>query len=143
MSLDIDQAMQWADGRTPAVLITIKGDGSPQSSDVAFTVIDGEIVISITDDRAKTANMRRDPRIVLHITAPNDWSYVAFSGEVALSTIATDPGDATADQLVEYYEAVSGGPHPDWAEYRQAMVDEKRLVARLRPTRAVGQMRPS
>ena len=62
MTLDIDEALQWATRRTPAVLITIKADGSPQSSDVAFAVIDGQIVISITDDRAKTANIGCDPR---------------------------------------------------------------------------------
>lgn len=48
-------------------------------------------------------------------------------------------GDTTADWLVEYYEAVSGGPHPDWDEYRTATVDEGRLVATLRPSTAVGQ----
>ncbi|MEL6982018.1 MAG: PPOX class F420-dependent oxidoreductase, partial [Actinomycetota bacterium] len=130
MTLDIDEALAWAAGRTPAVLITIKADGSPQSSDVAFAVIDGEIVISITDDRAKTTNIRRDPRVVVHITAPADWSYVAFSGEATLSAVTTDPGDATADLLVEYYEHVTGGPHPDWDEYRAAMIAEKRLIAR-------------
>ncbi|MEM8925478.1 MAG: PPOX class F420-dependent oxidoreductase [Actinomycetota bacterium] len=142
MSLDVDAALQWADGRTPAVLITIKRDGSPQSSDVAYAVIDGEIVVSITDDRAKTANIRRDPRVVLHVTAPGDWSYVAFSGEATLTPVAAEPGDATVDALVDYFEIVSGSPHPDWDEYRAAMVSEKRLLMRLRPTRAVGQMRP-
>lgn len=140
MALEIDQALEWAAGRTPAVLVTIKSDGSAQTSDVAFAVIDGEIVISVTDDRAKTTNMRRDPRVVLHVTAPSAWSYVAFSGEIELSPVTTDPNDATADELVAYFEAVSGSPHPDWDEYRAAMVEEGRLIARLRPTRAVGQI---
>ena len=140
MALEIDQALEWAAGRTPAVLVTIKSDGSPQTSDVAFAVIDDEIVISVTGDRAKTTNMRRDARVVLHVTAPSEWSYVAFSGEVALSPVTTDPNDATADELVAYFEAVSGSPHPDWDEYRSAMVAERRIVAHLRPTRAVGQI---
>ncbi len=141
MTIPIDQALRWAAGRTPAVLITIRADGSPQSSDVAFAVINDEIVISITDDRAKTANMRRDPRVVLHITAPSEWSYVAFSGDATLSPVTTSPEDTTADELAAYYETVTGGPHPDWEEYRAAMIAEKRLIARLRPTRAVGQLR--
>lgn len=140
MTLDIDTALHWATGRTPAVLITTKTDGSPQSSDVAFAVINGEIVVSITDDRAKTANIRRDPRVVVHVTAPSDWSYVAFSGEAVLSPVTNDPDDATANELVEYYENVTGGPHPDWDDYRAAMIAEKRLTARLRPSRAVGQL---
>jgi PPOX class probable F420-dependent enzyme len=143
MALDIDEALEWATGRTPAVLITLKRDGSPQSSDVAFAVVEGDLVISITDDRAKTANMRRDPRVVLHVTAPIEWSYVSFSGEVSLSPLTTDPYDATADQLVEYYERVTGGAHPDWDEFRSAMIAEKRLVARLRPNRAVGMISKS
>jgi len=141
MALDIDTALDWAKGRTPAVLITLKKDGSPQSSDVAFTIDDGHFVISLTDDRAKTRNMRRDPRVVLHITAPDSWSYVSFSGDAELGPVTTDPNDAAADDLVAYYEAVAGGPHPDWDEYRAAMVSEQRLILRLRPTRAVGQIR--
>lgn len=141
MTLDVHDALRWATGKTPAVLITIRSDGSPQSSDVAFAVIDGEIVVSMTTDRAKTANIRRDPRVVLHVTAPSEWSYVAFSGHAELTPVATDPGDATADRLVEYYQAVTGGSHPDWAEYRAAMVAEGRLVLGLRPARAVGQIR--
>lgn len=141
MSLPLDDALRWAGGRTPAVLVTIRADGSPQSSDVAFAVLDDEFVISLTADRAKTANMRRDPRVVLHVTAPSEWSYVSFSGEVTLSAVAADPADAIVDALVEYYEAVTGGPHPDWDDYRSAMVADRRLVARLRPTRAVGQIR--
>lgn len=140
MALDIDDALDWADGRTPAVLITIRGDGSPQSSDVAFALIDGEIVVSVTEDRAKTANIRRDPRVVLHVSAPSEWAYIAFSGTAELSPVAADPGDATVDRLVAYYEKVSGGPHPDWDEYRAAMVADRRLVVTLRPSRAVGQI---
>lgn len=140
MALDVDAALAWVTGRSPAVLITLKKDGSPQSSDVAFTVADGALVISLTDGRAKTHNMRRDPRILVHVTAPGDWSYVSFSGEAELGPVTTDPHDAAADDLVAYYEAVAGQPHPDWDEYRAAMVAEKRLVLRLRPTRAVGQI---
>ena len=48
------------------------------------------------------------------------------------------PDDATSDALVGYYERVAGSPHPDWDEYRQAMIDERRLVARFTPTSATG-----
>ena len=80
MTLDIDDTLLWATGRTPAVLITTRRDGSPQSSDVAFAVIDGEIVISVTGDRVKTANMRRDPRIIVHVTAPSEWVLCCLLG---------------------------------------------------------------
>ena len=140
MSLDIDDAVQWADEHTPAVLITIKRDGSMQSSDVAFAVVDGEFVVSLTADRAKTANVRRDPRVVLHVTAPDEWAYVSFSGEATLSEVAAAADDAVADRLVDYYRLVTGGEHPDWGEYRRAMVADGRLLLTLRPSRAVGQL---
>lgn len=138
--MDLDEALAWAATRNKAVLITIRKDGRPQSSDVAYDVQDGTLVVSVTDDRAKTANMRRDPRIVLHLTDPPSWSYVSFDGTAELSAVTTEPGDATSDALCAYYEAVAGEPHPDWDEYRAAMVAEKRLLVTFTPTSAVGQV---
>lgn len=138
--MDTEAALNWASERRNGVLITIRGDGRPQSSDVSFYVADETIVISVTDSRAKTKNLRRDPRAVFHITEPSSWSYVSFAGTVELSPAAADPGDATADSLVEYYRAVAREEHPDWDEYRRAMVDEGRLLVRLSPTSAVGQI---
>jgi PPOX class probable F420-dependent enzyme len=138
--MDLSIALEWAATRTHGILITIRADGRPQSSDIAYFVDDGAFLISITDDRAKTKNLRRDPRAVLHLSDPAAWSYVAFDGTVALTPVATAPDDATADQLVAYYEQVRGEPHPDWDEYRAAMVEQRRLLARLTPTSAVGQI---
>lgn len=140
MALVIPEALQWAARRRHAVVITMKKDGSPQSSDVVFRVVDGELEASLTTDRAKTANIRRDPRIVMHVTHPDSWSYVSFSGEARLSEVATDPYDRVVEGLVAYYEAVVGQPHDNWDEYRAAMVAERRLLLRLRPQRAVGQL---
>lgn len=140
MGLDIDRALEWASNRKHAVLITLRRDGRAQSSDVVYVVDDGAIVVSLTATRAKTANMRRDPRVVVHITDPSAWSYVSFDGEADLGAVTTEPGDAASDDLVAVYRAIAGEDHPDWDEYRQAMVDEQRQVFRLRPTSAVGQI---
>ena len=137
--MDIDAALQWASERSNGVLITIRRDGRPQSSDVTYYVADGAIVVSVTDGRAKTNNLRRDPRAVFHITDPGAWSYVSFDGVVELSPVAADPTDATVEGLVDYYRRLVG-EHPDWDEYRQAMVDEGRLLVRLTPGSAVGQI---
>ncbi len=138
--MDMTTAMDWATGRRNAVLITLRQDGRAQSSDIAFAVDGDTFIISITDSRAKTKNMRRDPRIVLHITDPGSWSYLSFDGSAELLPPTTAVDDATNDALVSYYEAVSSAPHPDWDEYRQAMVDEGRLIARFTPTSVVGQV---
>jgi PPOX class probable F420-dependent enzyme len=91
----------------------------------------------VTDDRAKTANARRDPRVSLHVTAPDFWPYVVVEGEAELSAVAAEPHDDTVEELVAHYRLVSG-EHPDWDDFRRAMVADRRLVLRLRPTRAYG-----
>ncbi len=138
--MELSSALTWAADRKNAVLITIRKDGRPQSSDIAYTVNDGAFAISVTGDRAKTANMRRDPRTVLHITDPASWSYASFDGTVELGPITQATDDNIADLLVAYYEQVAGQAHPDWAEYRQAMVEEGRLIVTFRPTSVVGQI---
>ncbi len=137
--MDLDSALSWAAERKHCVLITLRSDGRAQSSDVVYALADGTFSISVTDDRAKTANMRRDSRVVLHLTDPGSWSYLSFDGTVELTPVTTEAGDATSDALVALYEAVSGGPHDDWDEYRRAMVEQERLVVRFTPTSVVGQ----
>lgn len=138
--MDVDAALEWLADRRTAVLVTIRSDGRPQTSDVVYLVEDGTVVISLTADRAKTANLRRDPRCVVHVTEPSSWSYVSLDGTAELTPVTTEPGDATSDALVEYYRRVAGEEHPDWDEYRAAMVDERRQLARFTPRSAVGQI---
>lgn len=138
--MELDTALTWAAGRKHAALITLRKDGRAQSSDIVYLLDDGVFVISLTESRAKTKNMRRDNRVVLHLSSPDQWSYLSFDGTAELSTATTSVDDATNDALVKYYEEISGGPHPDWDEYRTAMVDEGRLLARVTPTSVVGQI---
>ncbi len=135
--MKLSEAVDWAAERKLGVLITIRSDGRPQSSDIVYYVDTGVFHISMTVGRAKTVNLRRDPRAVLHISDEKAWSYVSLDGAVELSPPTTTPGDATSDALVDYYERLAG-QHPDWDEYRQAMIDEGRLVARFTPTGAAG-----
>lgn len=123
------------------VLVTLKAsDGRPQLSNVAYAMIDGEVRVSLTDSRAKTANLRSDPRVSLHVTSDDFWTYVVVDGTARLSPVATEPGDDTCRRLLELYEAVSGKPHDDPDEFHAAMVDEGRLelsigIEHLYPTR--------
>lgn len=138
--MDLETAFTWAIERKHATLITIRSDGRPQSSDIVYATDADTFIISITEDRAKTANMRRDPRVVLHLSLPDAWSYISFDGTVELSATTMSPDDATSDRLVDYFEAVSGSAHSNWHEYRQAMIDERRLLARFTPISVVGQI---
>ena len=139
--MDLAEAIEWVAERHLGILVTIRADGRPQSSDIVYDLDGGIFVISVTAGRAKTANLRRDPRAVLHVSDPSSWSYVSFDGSVELVPTATSPDDATCDALVRYYERVAGKPHPDWAEYRRAMVAERRLVVRFSAKGATGMIR--
>lgn len=124
------------------VLATLKSDGRPQLSNVGYAY-DAEadvIRVSVTDGRAKTANLRRDPRVTLHVSSADFWSWVAVEGTAELTAVAEDPHDATVEELIAYYRGISG-EHEDWDEYRSAMVADRRLVVRFRPEHTYGQLR--
>lgn len=136
--VELEQALEYARTHPRCVLVTLKADGRPQSSNVLqWTDAEGVVRVSLTDGRAKTRNLRRDPRVSLHVTADDFWSYVVLEGDADLSPVAADPHDATVEELVAYYRAANG-EHPDWDDYRRAMVADQRLVLRLRPTYAYG-----
>jgi len=126
-------------GQRQGVLVTLRKDGRPQLSNVNYAWYPEEqtIRVSTTDDRAKTGNMRRDPRVSFHVTSGDFWSYVVVDGHAELSEVARDPHDAAVEELVDLYRAVQGD-HPDWDDYRAAMVRDRRLVVRLRADRAYG-----
>ncbi|MGU3293078.1 PPOX class F420-dependent oxidoreductase [Williamsia sp. M5A3_1d] len=122
------------------VLATIRRDGRPQLSTVNYAFDPGTSVlrVSITDGRAKTANLRRDPRAALHVSSPDGWSYAVADGPVELSAVAAAPEDDAVEELIALYRSI-GGEHPDWDDYRRAMVADGRLVLRLHAENVYGQ----
>jgi PPOX class probable F420-dependent enzyme len=124
--------------RHEAVLITLRKDGTPQSSNVMYALLDGAAKISVTADRAKTRNLQRDPRCVLHVLGSTFWEYASIEAAASLSEVTVTPGDDAGRELLAVYEAVSGKAHPDPDEFFAAMVADKRLVVRLALGRATG-----
>ena len=119
-------------------LVTIKRDGRPQISNVSYA-FDPElrvIRVSVTDDRAKTRNLRRDPRASFYVTEAFG-PYLVAEGAAELSAVAAAPDDEVVAELVEVFRAIQG-EHPDWDDYRRAMVEDKRLVLRIAVERAYG-----
>ncbi len=120
------------------VLATLKRDGRPQLSNIAYHLGDDDVVrISVTADRAKTANLQRDARASLHVTRDDFSAYSVVEGTARLLPAAASPDDATADALVDYYRAVVG-EHDDWDDYRSAMVADRRLLIELPVERLYG-----
>ena len=140
--MTLDQRMlAFVAGRHAGVLATLKRDGRPQLSNLFYAWDDEQQVarISATADRAKTRNLRADPRATLHVTTQDFWTWVAVEGTAELTPVAADPHAATVEELMTYYRAISG-EHEDGDAYRAAMVADRRLVVRLHPEHAYGKL---
>lgn len=125
--------------RDAGILATIKRDGRPQLSNVNYTYdrAAATIRVSITDHRAKTANLRRDPRASLEVTTPDLGRYVVVEARATLSPVAAALDDATVEELIDIYRLVQG-EHPDWDDYRRAMVRDGRIALTLHIERMYG-----
>ncbi|TPG35971.1 PPOX class F420-dependent oxidoreductase [Mycolicibacterium hodleri] len=112
------------------VLATIKRDGRPQLSNVSYYFDAREVAIrvSITEPRAKTRNLRRDPRASIHVSSDDGWSYAVAEGDVTLTPPASKPDDETVEGLITLYRNIAGKEHSDWDDYRRAMVDDRRVL---------------
>ena len=140
--MDLTDALAFIRDRKQGVLTTIRANGRPQLSNIMFVPGDeGMLRISVTDDRAKTRNLRRDPRASLYVPGDNFYQYAVIEAEAELTPVAADPHDATVDALVAYYKDLIG-EHPDWLEYRTTMVRDRRLLVVLTPERAYGMVPP-
>ncbi|MGC4963392.1 PPOX class F420-dependent oxidoreductase [Gordonia sp. DT218] len=121
------------------ILATIKSNGLPQMSPVT-SVYDRDtdtIYVSMTDGRAKTANLRRDPRASIEYTSADGYTWATAEGDVTLIGPGTDPDGPEVNALVDYYRQ-GAGEHPDWAEYRDVMVADRRVLMVLRIGRVYG-----
>ncbi|GGO51281.1 PPOX class F420-dependent enzyme [Streptomyces daqingensis] len=115
--------------RHRALLITRRSDGSPQASPLTCGVDDsGRIVVSTYPERAKTHNARRDPRVSVVVLSDEwngPWVQIDGDAEVIDSPESVEP-------LVEYFRNISG-EHPDWDEYRAAMLKQGKSLIRITP----------
>lgn len=113
------------------VLTTFRAGESLQSSPVTGGLdADGRIVVATYPQRAKTANIRRRPRAsVMVLSDEFNGPYVQVDGHAEV----IDLPDAV-EPLVEYFRSVAG-EHPDWDEYRKAMVDQRKCLIRVTPQR--------
>ncbi|MEU6341171.1 MULTISPECIES: PPOX class F420-dependent oxidoreductase [unclassified Streptomyces] len=130
-SVQLDQLLEFVRPRHHALLLTTRADGRPQGSPVTCGVDDsGRLVISTYPERAKTRNARRDPRasvIVLSDEWDGPWVQIDGTAEVI------DPPESV-EPLVEYYRNIAG-EHPDWDEYRAAMLKQGKSLVRVTPER--------
>lgn len=119
-------------GNSLGILATIKRDGRPQLSNVTYHFDPRSLAIevSVTEPRAKTRNLRRDARASILVSSEDGWSYAVAEGDAVLSPPAAAPDDDTVEALIALYRSVAG-EHPDWDEFRRAMVVDRRVLLRL------------
>ena len=121
------------------ILATLRASGMPQLSPVT-TVYDRDadvIHVSMTAGRAKEANLRRDPRAAIEYTGPDGYTWATAEGTATLIGPSTDPDSGEVDALVEYYRR-GAGEHPNWREYREVMVSDRRVLLALKITHVYG-----
>lgn len=128
--VDLADLMDFTATRHQMVLVTTRSDGSAQLSPVTAGVDEGRIVIATYPERAKVHNLRRSPEatvLVLSDEWNGPWVQVDGGAEVLDAPESVEP-------LVGYFRAVSG-EHPDWDDYRQAMVRQAKSLIRITPRR--------
>jgi PPOX class probable F420-dependent enzyme len=130
--MDIAEALDYVRSHHHAVLATTRADGSPQLSPVTVVVdAPGRVAISTRETAVKVRNLRRNPRAWLCVFDDGffgPWVQLTGSVEVLSLPQALEP-------LVEYYRSAAG-EHPDWDEYRAAMVRDQRCLVLVTPTGA-------
>ena len=131
--MDLAAALDFLSHNNHAVLATRRSDGGVQMSPLNAGVLDGRVVISSRAMLAKVHNIRRDPRVSIVVLTERFYgSWVQIDGEAEI----VDQPDALP-LLDEVYRAIAG-EHPDWAEYRAAMIADRRVVISIRPERSAG-----
>src|SRR3954451_423186 len=117
---------------TLGVLATIKRDGRPQLSNVSYHFDPRNLAVqaSITEPRAKTRNLRRDPRASLHVSCDDGWAYAVAEGDAILTPPAASERDDPAEALIALYRDCAG-EHPDWHDSRRAMGHSRRVILSL------------
>jgi PPOX class probable F420-dependent enzyme len=132
LKLDVPTALSFLREHSHAVLATTRADGRPQMSPIVASVdADGQIAISSRETAIKVKNLRRDPFASLCVV--NDGFYGEWVQLEGPATVTSLP--EAMDHLVAYYRSLSG-EHPDWDDYRAAMVRDQRVIIRITPERA-------
>jgi PPOX class probable F420-dependent enzyme len=126
-----DELLDFIRPRHHAIVITTRADSRPQASPVTCGVdSQGRIVIATYPERAKTRNARRDPAVsVLFLSDDFGGPWVQVDGTAEVLDVP-----AAVEALVDYYRS-SSGEHPDWAEYREAMLKQGKSLLRVTPRR--------
>ncbi|MHA7652523.1 PPOX class F420-dependent oxidoreductase [Mycobacterium sp. ML4] len=127
----LSELLDFVRPRHRMVLTTFRADGSLQSSPVTGGVdAHGRIVVASYPQRAKSVNIRRTPKASVVVLSDDfNGAYVQLDGDTVMIKLPE-----ALEPLVEYYRAIAG-EHPDWDDYRRAMLDQNKCLIRVTPRR--------
>jgi PPOX class probable F420-dependent enzyme len=135
-TVDRAGALEFARPRHRVILTTTRRDGSPHSSPVSAGIdAEGRVVVSTYPERAKVAHARRNPAASA-LFLSDDWNgpWMQVWGSLEVLDLPDGSSDASLDEVldafVDYFRSISG-EHPDWDEYRAAMVEQGKCLLRL------------
>jgi PPOX class probable F420-dependent enzyme len=130
--VDVAEALEFVRANHHGVIATTRADGRTAMSPIACTVdADGRVVVSTRETAMKVKHVERAPHVAICVLDDGfygDWVQVEGEAEIVRLPDAMDG-------LVDYYRRISG-EHPDWDDYRAAMVRDRRVLLRIAVTRA-------
>ena len=136
--MTFDDVRPFLDANHSAVVVTFRKSGAAQARVVTCVHYQSGVAFTTTSDRAKLANLRRDPRCTI-LVSRRDWSaYAVLEGTADIRWSDRTDAEQLRITLREVYRACSGKDHPDWEEYDQAMLDQRRAAIIVRPRHIYG-----
>ena len=120
------------------VLSCFRTNGTPQTRFVTCGAYRDGVAFSTTEDRAKLLNLQRDARCSLMVSQVDWWGYIVLEGKATILSHDNTPADELRDALRDVYRAATNTDHPNWPEYDQAMVDDRRAAVIVVPDQIYG-----
>ena len=133
-----DNVIEFVSANHQAVLSTFRRDGAAQMSIVTVGQYGDGAGFTTTEDRAKLHNLARNPRCSLLVSKPDWWGYIVLEGHARLLRRGESDETELRDALRGIYRGASGQEHPNWDEYDQVMIDDRRAAVIVVPERIYG-----
>ena len=133
-----ENVIEFVSNNHQAVLTTFRRDGAAQMSIVTVGPYDDGAGFTTTEDRAKLHNLARNPRCSLLVSKADWWGYVVLEGRARVLRRGESDETELRDALRGIYRSASGQEHPNWDEYDQAMIDDRRAAVIVVPERIYG-----
>lgn len=133
-----DKVKKFAEENHRGVLTTFRRSGAAQMSIISCGPFRDGIAFTVTEDRAKLANLRRDPRCSLLVSRESWWGFLVLEGRAQVLSAGNTGAEELRLALREVYRAASGKEHPNWDEYDRAMRNDRRSAIVVVPDHIYG-----